>query len=694
MNSFFSGTSILSFLACVVLGVLYAWLLYGTNKNLEKKLRYSLILLRVLVVTLLSWLLVAPLVKTLNYTVDKPIIIIGQDNSLSVEQIKPANFNQEEYEKNLKALQAKLEEKYEVRTYHFGEKIGEGFNFTNSAKLTNAAAFIQKIKDEYVNRNVGGIVIASDGIFNRGGNPLYKLNDLKSTVYTIALGDTLPKRDLLISNINYNNIVYLDDDFTIELQAQAFQSAAENFAIRVAQNGAKVAELNSRIEGNNFVKNIPIKLHAGKVGVQKFTVQLSELKNEITTKNNSQTFYVEVIDGREKVLLAAAAPHPDLGVLKEAISLNKHYEASLVLGDELNTVNPAKYDLVILYQLPDYQNVSKNLLQKVLEMKKPVWYILGAQSNINAFNQIQNQVNLASATGSMQEVYPNLAAGFTSFNLQEDEVKSIPLLDPLLMPFGKLTVNTNVTSIFNQRIGKVNTEMPLLFFTTENGNKTGYLLGEGLWRWKLSEAENENQTGFVNSLIAKTVQYLAVKDDKRRFKVFASASAYDENERVQLNAMLYNESYQAVNDSEVKLALKNDAGKVFNYVFSKTENGYSLDAGTLPVGNYTYIANTVLGKDTFTAQGSFYVTALVAEFQQTTANHQLLNTMSQQSKGKMFMPSNLLRIADEMIQNESIKTIRYEDRKYDTLINMKWIFALLIILLSTEWFLRKRNGEV
>jgi len=694
MNSFFAGTSILYFLGCLALGVLYSWILYRSNKNLDKKLQYGLAVIRIVAVTGISWLLFAPLIKTLNYTLDKPVIVIGQDNSRSVGQVKAVGFDQKLYEQNLKALQDKLSAKYEVKTYNFGDSVGDGFDFKNLGKLTDASAFFQKVKDEYLNRNVGAIVLATDGIFNHGGNPLYSINQINAPVYTIALGDSIPKRDVLISNVNYNNIVYLDDDFTIEVQVQAFQSSGENTSLTVNQNTAKVSQQSIALAGNSFVKTIPVKLHAGKIGIQKYTIQLGALPNEITTKNNSQTFYVEVIDGRQQVLLAAAAPHPDLGVLKEAISLNKHYEAKLALADDLNTTDPAKFDLIILYQLPDAQNASTSFLQKVKSLKKPIWYVLGAQSNVTAFNQIQNQVNLASANGSIQEVYPDFATGFTSFNLSEEDKKQFSGFDPLLMPFGRLTVNASVTPIFNQRIGKVSTQQPLLFFTNENGLKTGYLMGEGLWRWKLSAAENESEQTSLNDLISKTIQYLSVKDDKRRFKVFTSKSAYDENESIQFNGTLYNESYQPVNESEVTLQVKNDAGKIFNYVCTKTENSYQLDAGAMPSGNYSYVANTSLGGKRFTAAGSFYVNALIAEYQQTTANHQLLNTISKQSNGKLFMPVDLLKIADEILKNENIKTISYEDRKYDELINIKWLFGLILALLSVEWFLRKRNGEL
>jgi len=694
MTGFFSGASVLSFLGCLALGVLYAWLLYRGNQNLDKKLQYGLTAIRIIVVATIAWLIFAPLIKTLNYTLDKPVIIIGQDNSLSVGQIKAAGFDQNQYEQDLKKLRDELSGKYEVKTLHFGDQVADGFDFKNQGKLTDAAAFFRKVQDEYTNRNIGAVILATDGIFNHGGNPLYSINQINAPVYTIALGDSIPKRDVLISNVNYNNIVYLDDDFTVEVQVQAFQSDGEHTTLTVSQNGAKIEQQNLSISGNAFVKTIPVKIHAGKIGVQKYTVQLGTLKNEITTRNNVQTFYIEVIDGRQKVLLAAVSPHPDLGVLKEAISLNKHYEAKLAIADDLNATDPSKFDLIVLYQLPDALNLSAAFLKKLTGLKKPIWYILGAQSNVNAFNQIQNQVNLGSANGSIQEVYADFASGFTSFNITDEDKKQFSSFDPLLSPFGRLTVNAGATPVFNQRIGKVSTQQPLLFFATENGLKTGYLMGEGLWRWKLSEAESEAPQSVLSDLISKTIQYLSVKDDKRKFKVFTSKAAYDENESIQFNATLYNDSYQAINEPEVNLQVKNEAGKVFNYTFSKTETGYQLDAGTMAAGNYSYVANTVLAGRKLTATGSFYVNALIAEYQQTTANHQLLNTIAKQSNGKLFMPANLRKIADEILKNENIKTISYEDRKYDELINMKWLFGLVLILLGTEWFLRKRNGEL
>jgi len=264
----------------------------------------------------------------------------------------------------------------------------------------------------------------------------------------------------------------------------------------------------------------------------------------------------------------------------------------------------------------------------------------------------------------------------------------------LQMLFANLSINGSHTAVLNQRIGKVNTQNPFLFFMDDNGQKLGFLLGEGIWKWKLEEAKDEQSLPLVNELISKTVQYLSVKDDKRKFKVYSSKSTYDENENVILNATLYNETYEPVNTPDVKVQIKNAEGKLFNYTFSKFGAAYRLDAGTLPQGNYSYVATTKLGEKNYTSSGAFYINALIAEYQQTTANHQLLYTMAQQTNGKMVMPSNLLSIADEIEKSGQAKTISYEDRKYEELISLKWLFAFIITLLTVEWFLRKRNGEI
>lgn len=694
MGNFFTVGSILALIACLLLGCLYAWVLYGTNQNLTKNLKYALAALRVAIVASITWLLFAPLVKRISYTPEKPIIVLAQDNSISTAQIKPLGFDQQKYEQDLKQLADRLSAKYEVKTYSFSDTVKSGLDFSGQGKLSNASALIAQLNDELLNRNVGAVIVASDGIFNRGGNPLYELNKIKAPVYTIALGDTIAKRDVLIANVNYNNLVYLGNEFTIDVQLQAYESKGESVTVAVLENDKIVKSQGVSIATNGFVQDVQLKIKANKIGVQKYTVNVSTVKNEITTKNNSQTIFVEVIDAKQKVLILAAGPHPDITAIKQAIELNQHYEVSLALPDDFNGIDPLKYSLAILYQLPGNNNAANGLINKLQNSGLALWYIVGAQSNINSFNQLQKAVNFSRANGSLQEAFPSADPNFTAFNLDLAAAKQFNNYDPLQFPFANLSINGSYTAVLNQRIGKVNTQSPLLFFMIDEGKKLGFLIGEGIWKWRLEDAKDEQHLPLVNELVAKTVQYLSVKDDKRKFKVYNSKHTYDEHEPIILNAALYNDAYEAVNTPEVNVQIKNAAGKVFAYTFSKLGAGYRLDAGALGQGDYTYVANTMLGDKKYTASGAFYVSALITEYQQTTANHQLLYTMAKQTNGKLFMPKHLLAIADELEKSGQVKTISYEDRKYEELIGFKWLFAMIVLLLGIEWFLRKRNGEV
>jgi hypothetical protein len=68
--------------------------------------------------------------------------------------------------------------------------------------------------------------------------------------------------------------------------------------------------------------------------------------------------------------------------------------------------------------------------------------------------------------------------------------------------------------------------------------------------------------------------------------------------------------------------------------------------------------------------------------------------MATRSGGQMLQPSEVGKLADLIRKNENIKTVVYEDKRYNDMIDLKWIFVLLLLLLSAEWFLRKREGEI
>ena len=59
-----------------------------------------------------------------------------------------------------------------------------------------------------------------------------------------------------------------------------------------------------------------------------------------------------------------------------------------------------------------------------------------------------------------------------------------------------------------------------------------------------------------------------------------------------------------------------------------------------------------------------------------------------------YLPAQLGKLKEELLKSNKLKTLSYEDRKYEELINLKWLFFLILLLLGSEWFLRKRNAAL
>lgn len=687
----FTTATFFYLLGCLALGVSYAYLLYSPKSELSKTQKYIFFALRTMAVALIVFLLFAPLIKTISNTLAKPIIIIAQDNSASLKLSSSKSFDPKTYSSAIRQLEKALSDDYEVRSFSFSGAVKDKLDFKYDGKLTDISSVFKTIEDKFSNRNIGAVIMATDGIYNRGGNPQYEGTGLEAPVYTIALGDTTPKRDLLIQNINYNNIVYLDNQFQLEVSLEGYESQGARSRLTVSDNSGILFSKPVSIKSNEYRENIPVTLLAKKKGIQRLTVNISPISNELSVQNNRQIIFVEVVDGRRNVLIIANSPHPDLAAIKQSVEINKNYEVKTVLAESLINRDAEKADVIILHQLPSVTNPAKVILQRTAG--KPVLFILGAQSNTSAFTASQPFLTISS-TGATHEALAQMQTDFYLFTLSDTTKSKLQTFAPLLTPFGNYALKSPGSVLLSQKIGNVATAMPLLAFSDQGQRKIGVLAGEGIWRWRLEEFRESAAHIAVNELTSKMIQYLASGNDKRKFRVYSAKNTFDENEPVLLNAELYNDAYELVNTPDVSIAIKNKSGKNYNYLFSRNSNSYVLDGGILPSGEYSYDAKTKLGNNNYTAKGQFVVVQQQAELQQTTANHQLLYAMAQQSGGKMLYPDQLASLPKLIRDNETVKTISYEDRKYEELINLKLIFFLILALISVEWFSRKRNGEI
>lgn len=675
---------------CLLLGLGYGWLMYRLPVSLGKIVRYGLFAARTSVVFILSFLLIAPLIRSVAYTPQKPLVLIAQDNSESIKLFGPSKSISEL--DDLSKLKQQLGDQYDVREFNFSGDLKEGLSEKFNGKQTNISAAIRQLSERFVNQNIGALVVATDGLYNQGSDPRYEAKNLKTSIYTIALGDTVAKRDLLIGNVNYNKTAYLGNDFEVEVLTEAYQAKGENIYLTVSEDGKQVFSRIDAVTSNNFRKTVPLKLNADKKGTRKFTINIAPVKNEVSGQNNTETIYVDVLDARQKILLLYNGPHPDISVIKQSIESNKNYEVKASLITDLSKLKLSDYSLLILYQTAS--NSSTELQSFITKSRVPIWYMAGAQTDLSQLNSEQKLVQINSGRSDMQEVFAQPVEEFSLFTLSDSTRQKLSQLPPLLAPFGNYSSNSAGQVLFKQKIGEVATPYPLLSFNDENGRRYGVLTGEGIWRWSLSEFNTYGSHQGLQELFGQAVQYLTANSNHQKLRVYAARNVFDEGENVILNAELYNDALELVNTPDIRIELKGRSGKNYSFLFTRNGQSYQLDAGTLPVDDYTYTASTKLGNETFTASGQFTIKPLNLETRQSAADHQLLSDMARQSGGQMLQPSQISQLADLIRRNENIKTVVYEDKTFSDLIELRWIFILIAGLLALEWFIRKREGEV
>ncbi|RME09625.1 MAG: hypothetical protein D6816_04205 [Bacteroidetes bacterium] len=684
-------------LLCILLGAGYAALLYFKDKTFTEQypnLPKWLALLRFLAVTLIAILLLQPLLKTLVEDVKKPAVVMALDQSESLAAVLKGD-TLETFRNEWEAAKNRLSEKYEVEEYAFGEEPRQPVNFQFSDKVTDISRVITLVSDLHAGQNLGALVLATDGIYNQGSNPLYLANKLNAPVYTVGLGDTLIRKDLILKRVFHNEIAYLGDKFSVQVDVSARNCAGSNTNLNISkvdENGtSNLIQETVQIRNNDFFETREYVLEADKAGVQRYRVSLSAISGEASSSNNYREFYVEVLDARQKILIVGNSPHPDMSAIKQSLEENKNYEVTTEVIRNINKVNVAEYDFVILHNLPSRTNDGSAVLNIAEQRNIPTMFLVGTQTNLARFNQVQPVLSIQGNTTNPNDVQAAVNDGFNLFTIDEELRKQLPQFNPLVAPFGEFSLKGGASVLLNQRIGKVDTKFPLMAFGQEGERKFVVLAAEGLWRWRLFDfLQNQNHDIF-DEVIGKAVQYATVKADKRRFRISVAKNIFNENEPVTFDAELYNESYELVNEPDVSLTIINEEGREFNYTFDKTTNGYTLEAGVFPVGNYRFNGRVNFNGQNLTYNGKFSVQPIQLELYETTADHGLLRRLAADHGGRFYTAGQLDALAEELLQKD-MKPVVFATTRTRSVIHLKWIFFLLLGLLSMEWFLRRYHG--
>lgn len=678
---------------CLIVGALYAYLLYGHGKGYAYpvKIKRLLFVLRTTVVALLCFLLLRPVVEGHVKEVEKPIIVLGIDNSESLMLTKDTVFYRTQYVPLLQKQIADLKKDYQVETYLIGDSVRKGDAVNFHEKTTRLSLFFEQMEQQYLHRNVGAVVCLSDGIATEGGNPSYAAKRLPWPVYTIALGDTTEVRDLLIAKTNYNRVVYRRNFFPIEILVQAHQLKGKRTHLEIKEKDKVVFEKDIVLNHSNYAEWVRLNLEAAETGFLHYKVRLSAVEGERSEVNNTADLLIQVKDERHKVGIVYRTPHPDVAALMEAMKEHPMFDVESFALEHFRP-EEKKYNMIVLHQLPSINKSAANILDYIQKNRVNVLYFTGELSGDQHLFpgcglQLRTEKNI------LNDAYPAINANFADFTIPSEFLQMLPNFPPLQLPFGKYTLSASAKVGLYQQINHIGTDYPLFFLNNSGEGRVATFVGEGWWRWRIYNYLYEGNHRAFDGMMDQVFQYLLTKEDKSPFRV-KGKNMYAENENVCFDAEVYNGNMELVNQAEVEMKVVTESGnQQHSYVFSRTLNAYHLDMGRLPAGDYHWEANVdFLGKK-YTKSGHFCVHSVQVEALRLTADHQLLQQIAENSGGKMLSVSQLKNLGKELQANDSIKAVAHYNKRHHLLTDSVWCFVVLLLLLGGEWFLRKWSGN-
>ncbi len=372
--------TILYIVIAAIISLIVTVFIYGYKTKYSVRLLWIFGLLRFTTLFSILVLLINPTFDSETYSIEKPKLPVLLDNSFSVASLDQTQkvINVVEKLKQNKALN----DKFDILYYEFGSSFQslDSLSFDqNNTNISSALAAIQ----ELFNSQIAPTILVSDGNQTLGADYQYSTTKLKHPVYPVILGDSIKYQDLKIQKLTSNRYSFLKNKFPVEAVLVYSGKDAISSEFVVTKKGRVVYRETISFSQINNTNTVTFSLPAQSVGLQDYTAAITPLLVEKNKVNNTKRFAVDVIDQTTNVLIVSGLLHPDIGMLKKAITTNQQRSVTFIKPQDAAAVLN-DYQLVILYQPnsafgPVYKQLKK--------LKKNSFVFTGVQTDWSFVNK-------------------------------------------------------------------------------------------------------------------------------------------------------------------------------------------------------------------------------------------------------------------------------------------------------------------
>lgn len=716
----------------LIVFILSGILIYGLSRRLFNLLSpaaaWGLIGLRIAAAAVALAVLSDPISSMVLERTESPRLAVLVDTSASMGLTDRLGRRKEVLASVLTgdALHA-LETRHRVHRYRFAEDLSplpEDVidSLSTEGTGTDIGGAISYLEGGSIAGRFAAAVLVTDGNFTAGRDPLRVAEGLDMPVYTVGIGDTLGVRDISVSHLTVNEVVYTGSNVPVEVGVRGRGYGGVRVPVTLREEGRILRSEEVTLDDREEERTVVFHVVPETEGVHRYQLEVPELDGEITAGNNRREFAIKVLKSGLRVLYIEGAPRADMGFLMRSMEKDANLEVTSILirpdGRTFPEPIPVSrtdwfsYDLVILGSV-DYERIRPwaPFLVAFVEERGGGLIAFGGPHSFEMGGYAGTPVGdlmpfgiAASARGLSEESFvPDLTADGRTHpitRLDDDPAESerrwleLPPL-PGMNQVGRAKPGATVLA----RHPTWRTEDERTPVIAEHRYGQGRVLGiaaQGLWRWDLMMWGSGGTNAAYERFWNNAVRWITVREGSRRIRVVSDKLQYHGGETIRFDGQVYDENYRPVEGAELTVAVRpaQDETGALQINLTSTGQGFGRYAGRLqflPAGAYSFEASAALsGVPIGTDRGGFVVGEAGAEFERTRMNRELLVQLADMTGGGFYLPSDIDRMADDIELDE----ITVQETRTVSLWSHPGVLALLVCLLAAEWFYRRYLGLV
>jgi hypothetical protein len=666
--------------------------------------------LRVAALLLLAWLLGQPVLERAMGGRSRVVVLLDRSASMALPAGPGKGTRSAAAARAVKALEQAWRGRANVTVLPFAARLEPDSARAGRSGSTGATALgdaLAALAAGPAGQDAGAVVVVSDGAVNAGADPVAVASALGLPVHAVVVGRAgVPDR--VVTEVESQEVARVGRATVVRARVTSTEERGAPMTVRLLEDGRELARATVVAPGGGAEATAEFQVVPTRPGLALWTARVDSLPGEPTGANDARQLAVEVSPGRLGVLLVSGGLNWDLAFLRRALlgdsslaltsfarerggwrALERRAgpgsgpTAASLRGQAvvvLDAVAPAEIGPDFDRALAAFVRAGGGLL--VLGGPAPglARYRAGALGTDLA-------VTLESAPAARGGTPQPALEARELLDWDPDPARGARAWSAVA-PLAEL-ISVRPGAGDRVLIGSAGGGPPLLIGRHVGRGQALLVNGTGLWRWSLSGVD-ELTAERGRALWRRLAHWLAEPAQAEPLRVRPERWLAAGGEPVRLFATLQDSTFRPIAGGEVLAELQDAAGHSRRVRFeSRARGSYEAVLEDLPPGRYRLGARAVRGASELgRATTEFAVDRWSLELARSLPDSAALAAVTRATGGRITDAAQVERWA-RTLPTRALARGRVESRR---LWESPWVFALVVGLLSVEWFWRRRRG--